>query len=102
VVSDSNPVLAEVFRHLPTRVCSSDTTNIAFQSLLPATIGSYYTYDGSLTTPPCSEVVTFYIANGTGITISQDEYDKLKALGENARPLQPINNRRIRLVEPGQ
>lgn len=87
---------------MPTRVCSSDTANIALQSLLPATIDSYYTYDGSLTTPPCSEVVTFYIPNRLGITISQEEYDQLKALGENARPLQPINNRHIRLVEPGQ
>jgi carbonic anhydrase len=101
-VGDSNPALAEVFRRLPMKACSCDSAHIELQSLLPATIASYYTYDGSLTTPPCSEGVKFYIPKGTGITISQAELDKLASLGDNARPLQEINNRQIRLIEPTQ
>lgn len=100
--SRSNPVLAEVIRRLPMKVCNSEAALLAFQNLLPATIDNYFTYDGSLTTPPCSQTVTFYIANGTGLTLSQEEYDKLESLGENARPLQPINGRPIRLIKPGR
>ena len=32
----------------------------------------YYTYDGSLTTPPCSEVVSWYVMAGS-IGISQEQ-----------------------------
>jgi len=101
--SSANPVLAEVFRSLPMKACDSGAVALELGKLLPAsTINNYFTYDGSLTTPPCSQVVTFYIANGTGLTLTQEEYGKLEALGDNARPLQPINNRPIRLIEPAQ
>jgi carbonic anhydrase len=56
---------------------------------------SYYTYAGSLTTPPCSEGVQFYILK-TPETISPAQlaaFQKLYPM--NARPLQPLNERVI-------
>lgn len=99
-VDRSHSVLEPIFRDLPKNVCSRSSAWLDLRNILPRTIDSYYTYEGSLTTPPCSEGVTFYIANGTGLMLSRPQHDALTSLGPNARPLQPINNRTITLVEP--
>ncbi|KAI4300479.1 hypothetical protein L6164_033855 [Bauhinia variegata] len=61
----------------------------------------YYRYVGSLTTPPCKEKVIWTIL-GKVRSISKKQIDLLKApLGEgfknNARPLQPLNGRKIEM-----
>lgn len=56
---------------------------------------SYYTYPGSLTTPPCSEIVTWLVLK-TPIEASQAQIDAMNSnLGDNARPLQALNGRTI-------
>ncbi|KAK1393607.1 Carbonic anhydrase [Heracleum sosnowskyi] len=63
---------------------------------------SFYRYTGSLTTPPCSEGVTWTIQNKIR-TVSGRQLDLLLDAvhgKENARPLQPINRRRIYLYIP--
>lgn len=56
---------------------------------------SYYTYPGSLTTPPCSEIVTWLVLK-TPIEASQEQIDAMNNnLGDNARPLQSLNGRTI-------
>ncbi|KAM0938959.1 putative carbonic anhydrase [Dioscorea sansibarensis] len=68
------------------------------------TLGSkdpYYRYIGSLTTPPCSEGVTWTIINKVG-TVTDDQvklFPDVQEEGsqENARPLQPTNARVIKL-----
>ena len=57
---------------------------------------SYYKYDGSLTTPPCSEPVGWYVMREPK-SISQEQVDSLLALsgGPNNRPVQPTGNRKI-------
>ncbi len=56
---------------------------------------SYYTYGGSLTTPPCTEGVTWYILKSP-VEISAAQ---IAAFGQfyphNARPIQPGNGREI-------
>ena len=64
--------------------------------LLPANKAAYYTFAGSLTTPPCSEDVTWFVLKAR-TTISKDElasFGKLYAM--NARPTQPLNGREVR------
>ncbi len=57
----------------------------------------YFTYSGSLTTPPCSEGVTWYVFN-TPITVSVDQVKQLQSLMpvNNFRNEQPINDRVVR------
>ncbi len=81
-------VLAPVFAKLPEKVCDkSDPVWIDFPNLLSKEVSSYYTYAGSLTTPPCTQSVIWYVL-GERRTISVPELRKLTALGENARPIQ--------------
>ena len=57
----------------------------------------YYTYNGSLTTPPCSETVQWFIFKNP-ISISLEQVKLLKALMplNNYRNEQPLNNRIIK------
>ena len=81
-------VLAPVFANLPEKVCDkSGPVWIDFAKLLPEKVSTYYTYAGSLTTPPCTQSVIWYVLGETR-TISVSELRKLSALGENARPIQ--------------
>nr|CAD7574198.1 unnamed protein product [Timema californicum] len=64
--------------------------------------GGYYTYNGSLTTPSCNEVVT-WLVYPQYIPISEKQVDvfrKLKTtegskMVQNFRPVQPLNDREI-------
>lgn len=61
---------------------------------------TYYTYDGSLTTPPCSEIVTWLVMQ-TPITMSAEQLDALRAVhDDNARPVQPLNDREVAVRTP--
>jgi carbonic anhydrase len=56
---------------------------------------SYYTYGGSLTTPPCTEGVTWYILKSP-VEISAAQIAVFgKFYPNNARPTQPVNGREI-------
>lgn len=61
-------------------------------ALVPKSL-SYYSFEGSLTTPPCTEGVTFYILK-TPVTLSKDQVQAFP-FKVNARPVQPLNGRRI-------
>jgi len=61
-------------------------------ALVPKSL-NYYSFEGSLTTPPCTEGVTFYILkNPTVLSKEQVQAFPFKA---NARPVQPLNGRKI-------
>ncbi|MFG1479454.1 carbonic anhydrase family protein [Xanthobacter sp. V4C-4] len=61
-------------------------------ALLPQARG-LYRYEGSLTTPPCSEVVDWNVF-ATPITVAQADIDAFRAIFPmNARPLQAVNRR---------
>lgn len=59
---------------------------VPMRPLLPLNTGRYITYEGSLTTPPCDQVVRFLLMN-EGITATQEEIDYIK-ITMNARPAQ--------------
>ncbi|KAL0117695.1 hypothetical protein PUN28_008834 [Cardiocondyla obscurior] len=75
--------------------------SITLASLIPSNTDVFYTYKGSLTTPPCSEVVTWIIfAIPTPLSVRQiNTFRKLsngeETLGDNFRLLQDIGQRKI-------
>ena len=56
---------------------------------------AYYRYMGSLTAPPCTEGVIWLILDEP-LTASREDVDRfVRAVGRNARPVQPLNGRLI-------
>lgn len=92
-----NEALEHVWQDMPAqegdrRVVEGATINAA--SLLPADL-SYYSYTGSLTTPPCSEDVRWFVLQRP-VEVSQEQIDRFAALyPDNARPTQPLHERTL-------
>ena len=61
--------------------------------------GDVFRYAGSLTTPPCSEVVAWSVID-TPVEASAEQLAAMQALfGDNARPVQPLNRRYLLIAE---
>lgn len=86
------------FWHLMPSVAdeSEQVTSVVLNALdlLPDTKRTYR-YDGSLTTPPCSEGVKWLVM-ATPIEMSQSQIAAFRAIFEgNNRPVQPLNGREL-------
>ena len=67
----------------------------------PSRFGNYYRYDGSLTTPPCSEGVKWIVLT-TPIEMSEAQIAAFKAIiHDNNRPVQPLNGRKLLVNSAG-
>jgi carbonic anhydrase len=91
-----NAAIEAMIDHLPAAKEQQVETDATIDAamLLPAT-RSYYTFPGSLTTPPCTEGVIWFVLQ-TPSTISSSELGTLARLyPNNARPVQPLNARTI-------
>jgi len=64
------------------------------EELLPAD-GNYYTYTGSLTTPPCSEIVTWIVMKAPVEASSEQLSNFSGVLHDNFRPVQDLNGRTV-------
>src|SRR5262245_9795857 len=95
-----NDVVANLWRHLPAeheKEVSLDDAPVDANALIPKSRG-YYTFSGSLTTPPCSEGVTWFVLKSP-ITVSKEQIAAFAArYPHNARPLQPRNGRPIQMT----
>jgi carbonic anhydrase len=70
------------------------TARLDVTRLLPISL-KYYTYPGSLSTPPCSENVTWYVLK-TPIEMSAKQINAFKKIFKmNARPVQALNGRKV-------
>lgn len=92
---DDNAAFAPVFENLPTEKVDAtaiDGVSVDAAALLPAE-HAFYTYSGSLTTPPCSEGV-HWIVLSTPVTLSPAQIQQFAAVFPlDARPLQALNGR---------
>jgi carbonic anhydrase len=90
-----NAALRPVFANMPVAagpVHSVEGLAINVADLLPAKRG-YYHFEGSLTTPPCSEGVSWYVLS-TPVEASAAQIKAFQKLYKhNARPVQPLNDR---------
>ncbi|MDE2428855.1 MAG: carbonic anhydrase family protein [Burkholderiales bacterium] len=92
----TNPAIAKVFAHMPMnkdeKIELPDGFNPA--DLLPAK-QTYYAFNGSLTTPPCTEGVVWRVLKQP-VELSRAQLAKFKKLYPmNARPVQPLNGRTL-------
>ncbi|XP_052031719.1 carbonic anhydrase 6 [Apodemus sylvaticus] len=77
--------------------------NINIRNLMPEDIGQYYTYPGSLTTPPCTENVKWFIfrdyvfiSKVQAVTIENSVVDyNNKTIQNGYRHTQPLYNRTV-------
>ncbi|MBU0946840.1 MAG: carbonic anhydrase family protein [Proteobacteria bacterium] len=94
----ANPFLDGIWVHMPEKAGVSKslpemTLNVA--DMLPAN-KSYYRFNGSLTTPPCSEGVKWMVFKNP-VPVSKAQAEKFHTLmgGDNNRPVQPVNARPV-------
>jgi len=91
-----NAALKPVFSAMPAKAGEKKDPAVKVNAadLLPAN-GSYYTFKGSLTTPPCSEGVRWLVLK-TPVTLSAEQGEAFrKIIPMNARPVQPLNGRKV-------
>ena len=94
-----NQALAPVWKNLPKgsgQERKPDGVKVNAKDFLPAE-QLYYSYDGSLTTPPCSEGVKWFVLTRP-IDMSNTQFAAFKVLFDhNNRPVQPLNVRMVRV-----
>jgi carbonic anhydrase len=96
VSGGANPALHAIMNAAPPHVGKA-TLSAAIDpaSMLPADPRSIWRYEGSLTTPPCSQTVDWIVLIQTVAVDAVDIATFKATIGENARPIQPRNRRFI-------
>lgn len=93
----ANPAVKTVWSNLPKEEETENkpaAVEVNAAQLLPEK-RSYYTFPGSLTTPPCTEGVTWLVL-AHKMTASKEQIDAFAALyPNNYRPTQPLDGRTI-------
>lgn len=92
-----NGAFAPVFDHLPRagEKITVDDLKLDLAALLPSNKG-YYAFDGSLTTPPCSEGVNWMVLKEP-VRLGATQIKSFRRLfNANARAVQPTNGRVIK------
>jgi carbonic anhydrase len=93
---EDNPAFTAVWENLPTHEREEQTfaATINAADMVPGD-HRVYQYMGSLTTPPCSQGVSWNVLSEP-ITLSRIQLDTLHAiLGNNNRPVQPLFERQV-------
>jgi carbonic anhydrase len=93
-----NALIDELWEDLPNQKNKEellDNVQINVSTLLPAD-RSYYTFPGSLTTPPCTENVTWYVLKHPVTVSAADIREYSKLYRDDARPTQPSYDRVVR------
>jgi len=102
----TNATIQQIWEHMPqteSKVLtdfSHEEKEIAEVEINPGGLlprnTSYYTYMGSVTAPPCTEGVTWYVLK-TPVGISEEQISTFaKLYPHDVRPLQPLNGRVVK------
>jgi carbonic anhydrase len=100
-IGGANKMIQTLWDALPRKKDEEEVKSVEVNAadLLPANKSAYYTFTGSLTTPPCSEGVTWFVLK-TPSVISEEEVIRFgHSYSMNARPTQPLNGREIRATK---
>jgi len=92
----ANKTLDPVWANIPKEINKevSLTAQINAADLLPAK-QSFYHFKGSLTTPPCSEGVQWFVMKEPTTVSTEQVKSFVAAVGNNARPVQALNQRSV-------
>ena len=93
----ANPLLETLWKYIPTEKDKAENVSaVSIQALelLPTDRG-YFTFSGSLTTPPCTEGVTWYEFKSYATLSAEQVAAFAKLYPTNARPVQPTYGRHI-------
>jgi len=96
VAGRENPVIKTLWEHIPAPGKEAKVSGVKINpmDLLPAD-RSFYRFPGSLTTPICNEVVTWYVMKSP-IELSEAQIAEYATHYHSvARPLQPLNSRPV-------
>jgi carbonic anhydrase len=96
----SDYALVDAWADLPTGEETVSLADFDAGTLLPEDRTTYQ-YEGSLTTPPCTEGVQWLVMQETATAPSEVITGFEDAVGESARPLQPLNDRDLVLGQQG-
>lgn len=92
---EANLAAQEIWDHLPTKAdtqTKQERILVNGRDLMPEAM-SYYRYMGSLTEPPCSEGVNWFVLKSP-VQFSNEQIKQIEgAMGRNARPVQERRNR---------
>jgi carbonic anhydrase len=96
IAGKENPLIKTLWEHIPEKGKEHKVPDIKINvtDLLPAD-RSYYRFPGSLTTPLCNEGVTWFVMKNPIEMSEQQIAEYMKYYHNNARPLQPLNNRPV-------
>lgn len=94
---DGLALLAENLPQEPGQSLHFDDVIVDIDGIVPRT-GGYYTYSGSLTTPPCTEGVQWFVMEARMESRAEDIAAFTEVLHENHRPVQPLGARILELV----
>lgn len=87
-----NTTMAKIWAQMPEQAGEKQKLEerISAEGLLPAS-SDYYRFNGSLTTPPCTEGVRWYVMKQP-LTVSAEQVEKFRHIMHhpNNRPVQPV------------
>ena len=92
-----NPLVATLWKNIPPqkeKAVDLPGVTVDASNLLPPDHG-YYTFPGSLTTPPCSEGVTWYVLKTQSPISAAEVAAFAKIYPKDARPIQALNGRHV-------
>jgi carbonic anhydrase len=91
----NNAAFTQIIRAAPTREGSANLEQPLDPTTLVPAEGALYRYEGSLSTPPCSETVEWNVFGLPVAVAGADIAAFRKLYPNNARPRQPVNRRFI-------
>jgi carbonic anhydrase len=100
-IGKANPMVEAVLANLPKEAggeTKTQKTLVDPTELMPP-VRNYYTFQGSLTTPPCTEGVTWFVLKSPATISAGQEQAFAKRYAHNARPIQPAHDRKVESSE---
>jgi carbonic anhydrase len=95
-LGDRNRAMATVGAAAPEKAGTSKPldTPITNLEIVPGNT-AHYRYSGSLTTPPCTEGIRWFVIKAVGAVSKEQVANFVRIIGEDARGPQPLNGRRV-------